>query len=49
VWVGITVGTQGALSVAAAGAFAIGAYRIFRNPPPPNDDAGNPSGINFGH
>ena len=49
VWVGLNVSAQGAVAVAAAGAFAFGASRIFRDPPPPNDNAGNPSGINFGH
>ena len=37
-----------AVVVAAAWALGQGAYLSFRNPPPPNENAGDPAGLNFG-
>ena len=34
--------------VAAAWALGQGAYLSFRNPPPPNENAGDPAALNFG-
>ena len=36
------------LVVAAAWTLASVAFLIFRNPPPPNDNPGNPAGLDFG-
>jgi len=40
--------TYTALVVAAAWGLASGAFLIFRNPPPPNENAGNPAALDFG-
>ncbi len=36
------------LVTAAGWALASGAYLSFRDPPPPNEDAGDPAALNFG-
>ncbi|MCA9542250.1 MAG: SEC-C domain-containing protein [Myxococcales bacterium] len=46
--VGIGMGTYAGLVVAAAWALALAAYLSFRDPPPPNEDAGDPAALNFG-
>ena len=40
--------TYTALVVAAAWFLASIAFLIFRNPPPPNENPGNPAGLDFG-
>ena len=40
--------TYTGLVVAAAWTLASIAFLIFRNPPPPNDNPGNPAGLDFG-
>ena len=37
-----------AVVVAAAWALGLGAYLSFRNPPPPNENSGDPAALNFG-
>jgi hypothetical protein len=46
--VGFWKDTYTALVVAAAWALGQAAYMSFRNPPPPNDNAGNPAALDFG-
>ena len=36
------------VGVGVGGLILIAAYATIRNPPPPNKDSGDPSGINFG-
>lgn len=36
------------VGVGVGGLILLGAYAIIRDPPPPNKDSGDPSGINFG-
>ena len=44
----VTSGLQAALAAGAATAFAVVAWFLFSNPPPPRNDAGDPAGLNFG-
>ena len=37
------------IGVGVGGLFILGAWAIIRNPPPPNKDNQDPSGINFGN
>ena len=47
--VGFWKGTYTALIVAAAWALGSAAYLSFRNPPPINENAGDPAALNFGN
>ena len=47
--VGFWKGTYTALIVAAAWALGSAAYLSFRNPPPVNENAGDPAALNFGN
>ncbi len=46
--VGLWQDTGAGLIVGAAWFLAAGAYLSFRNPPPPNVNAGDPAALNFG-
>ncbi len=46
--IGVWKDTYTAIVVAAAWALGQAAYMSFRNPPPVNDDAGNPAALDFG-
>lgn len=46
--VGVMSTVGNALTVAAAWALAFAAYMVFRDPPPPREDAGNPAALDFG-
>jgi hypothetical protein len=46
--VGFFKDLSGGLIVAAAWALASSAYLSFRSPPPPNENPGDPAGLNFG-
>jgi hypothetical protein len=45
---GIGFGPETGFLFAVIGALVLGGYFLFRNPPPPRDDGGDPSGLNFG-
>jgi hypothetical protein len=45
---GIQYGAEGGFLFAVIGALLLGGYFIFRNPPPPRTNGGDPSGLNFG-
>ena len=45
---GVMYGLEAGGLFAIIGALVLGGYYIFRNPPPPRSDGGDPSGLNFG-
>ena len=45
---GVQYGAEAGFLFAVIGALLLGGYFIFRNPPPPRSDGGDPSGLNFG-
>ncbi len=45
---GVAFGLETGFLFAIIGALVLGGYFLFRDPPPPRDDGGDPSGLNFG-
>ena len=45
---GIVYGVETGILFVIIGALVLGGYFLFRNPPPPRGDGGDPSGLNFG-
>lgn len=48
VWVAVEHSAQGGVATFVATGLAMAAIVVFGDPPPPKDDAGDPSAINFG-